>query len=190
MWNGGLLASQDQVLPVRCAQVWSTFSRFHPHGPQRERAYPGQPAAPQPVPMNPARRAPRRPAFKRATPASVPSPGPTPDGPVDPGNAEAIAQIMTALESMGLPDMLQQVRSSIPPAPAVKTKVVSNEKRLANLGSKINILEQQSAKLTKHLRRLEEEFLETRECLNKQSTDFCGTLGSSLLLILFLLLRL
>ena len=113
--------------------------------------------------MNPARRAPRRPAFKQATPASVPSPGPTPAGPVDLGNAEAIAQIMTALESMGLPEMLlQQVRSSIPPAPAVKTKVVSNEKRLAQLGSKINILEQQSAKLTKHLRRLEEEFLETR----------------------------
>ena len=71
---------------------------------------------------------------------------------VDPGNAEAIAQIMTALESMGLPEMLlQQVRSSIPPAPAGKAKVVSNEKRLAQLGSKINILEQQSAKLTKHI---------------------------------------
>ena len=48
-------------------------SRVPPHGPQRERAYPGQPAAPQPVPMNLARRAPRRPAFKQATLASVPA---------------------------------------------------------------------------------------------------------------------
>ena len=143
-----------------------------PHGPQRERAYPGQHAAPQPVPMNPARRAPRRPAFKQATPASVPSPGPTPAGPVDLGNAEAIARIMTALESMGLLDMLlQQVRSSIPPAPAVKTKDVPNEKRLANLGSKINILEQQSAKLSKQMRRLEEEFLATRAKLDEKTVE-------------------
>ena len=49
--------------------------------------------------MKPARRAPRRPAFKQATPASVPNPSPTPAGPVDLGNAEAIAQIMTALEA-------------------------------------------------------------------------------------------
>ena len=149
----------------RCAAPRSGAapSKVPPHGSQRERAYPGQPAAPQPVPMNPVRRAPRRPASKQARSASFPSPGPTPAAPVDPGNAEAIAQTMAALEGMGLPEMLlQQVRSSIPPAPAVKARVVSNDKRLAQLGSKINILEQQSTKLTKHLRRLQEEFLETR----------------------------
>ena len=158
----------------RCAAPRSGAppSWVHPHGPQRERAYPGQPAAPQPVPMNPARRAPRRPASKQARSASVPSPGPTPAGPVDPGNAEAIAQIMAALEGMGLPEMLlQQVRSSIPPAPAGKARVVSNEKRLAQLGSKINILEQQSTKLTKHLRRLEEEFLETRTKFEEKTVE-------------------
>ena len=86
----------------------------------------------QSVPMNPARRAPRRPAFKQATPASVPIPGPTPAGPVDLGNAQAISQIMQALASMGRPDLLlQQIRSSIPPAPVTKTKDLSNEQRLA-----------------------------------------------------------
>ena len=107
----------------RCAAPRSGAppSKVPSHGPPRERAYPGQPVAPQPVPMNPTRRAPRRPAFKQATPASVPIPGPTPAGPVDLGNAEAICQIMKALESMGLPDLLlQQVRSSIPPAPVTK----------------------------------------------------------------------
>ena len=129
--------------------------------------------------MNPARRAPRRPASKQARPASVPSPGPTPAGPVDPGNAEAIAQIMTALESSGLPEMLlQQVRSSFPPAPAVKAKVVSNERRLAQLGSQINILEQHSAKFTKHLRRLEEEFLDTRTKFDGKTVELdCGDHG-------------
>ena len=123
-----------------------------PHGPQRERAYPGKPIAPQSVPVNPARRAPRRPAFKQATPVSVPIPGPTPAGPIDLGNAHAISQIMQALASMGLPDLLlQQIRSSIPPAPVTKTKDLSNEQRLAKLGSKISILEQQSLKIGQKL---------------------------------------
>ena len=122
--------------------------------------------------MNPARRAPRRPAFKQATPASVPIPGPTPAGPVDLGNAEAISQIMKALASMGLPDLLlQQTRSSIPPAPVTKTKDLSNEQRLANLGSKISILEQQSAKLNKNLKRLEEDFLETRKKFDEKTVE-------------------
>ena len=117
--------------------------------------------------MNPARRAPRRPAFKQATPASVPIPGPTPTGPVDLGNAEAISQIMQALASMGLPE----IRSSIPPAPVTKTKDLSNEQRLAKLGSKISILEQQSAKLHKNLKRLEEEFLETRKKFDEKTVE-------------------
>ena len=86
--------------------------------------------------------------------------------------AEAIAQIMAAHESMGIPEMLtQQVKSSIPPAPAGKAKVVSNEKRLAQLGSKINILEQESTKFTKHLRRLEEEILETRTKYEEKTVE-------------------
>ena len=101
--------------------------------------------------MNPARRAPRRPAFKQATPAAAPVPGPLPVGP------DAISQIMQALATMGLPDLLlQQIRSSIPPAPVAKTKDLSNEQRLARLGSKIKILEQQSAKLDKNKNRLQE----------------------------------
>ena len=100
----------------------------------------GKPVAPQSVPVNPARRAPRRPAFKQATPAAAPVPGPLPVGPVDLGNAHAISQIMQALATMGLPDLLlQQIRSSIPPAPVAKTKDLSNEQRLARLGSKIKI---------------------------------------------------
>ena len=134
-------------------------SKVPSHGPPRERACPGQPVAPQPAPMNSTRRAPRRPAFKQATPASVPIPGPTPDGLVDLGNAEAISQIMKALESMGLPDLLlQQVRSSIPPAPVTKTKDLSNEQRLAKLGFKISILERRSTKLNKNLNRLQKEY--------------------------------
>ena len=113
--------------------------------------------------MNPARRAPRRPASKQARSASVPSPGPTPAAPL-----LTRAMLKRSLRSWRLlraraswKCCYKQVRSSIPPAPAGKARVVSNEKRLAQLGSKINILEQQSTKLTKHLRRLEEEFLET-----------------------------
>ena len=106
------------------------------------------------------------------TPASVPIPGPTPAGPVDLGNAEAISQIMKALESMGLPDLLsQQIRSSIPPAPATKTKDLSNEQRLAKLGSKISILEQQSTKLTKNMNRLQEDYLETRKKLLEKTAE-------------------
>ena len=124
----------------RCAAPRSGAppSQAPPIGPQREHAYRGKRIAPQSVPVNPARRAPRRPAFKQATPASVPIPSPTPAGPVDLGNAHAISQIMQALASMGLPDLLlQQIRSSIPPAPVTKTKDLSNEQRLARLGSKI-----------------------------------------------------
>ena len=135
-----------------------------PVGPPRESAYPGKPAAPQSVPVNPARRAPRRPAFKQPTPAADPAPGPLPVGPVDLGNAQAISQIIQALATMGLPDvLLQQVRSSIPPAPVAKTKEPSIEQRLARLGGRIKILEQQSAKLEKNKARLQEEFLETEK---------------------------
>ena len=135
-----------------------------PVGPPRESAYPGKPAAPQSLPVNPARRVPRRPAFKQPTPAVDPAPGPLPVGPVDLGNAQAISQIIQALATMGLPDvLLQQVRSSIPPAPVTKTKEPSIEQRLARLGGRIKILEQQSAKLEKNKARLQEEFLETEK---------------------------
>ena len=71
---------------------------------------------------------------------------------------------MQALATMGLPDpLLQQIRSSIPPAPVTKTKDLSNEQRLARLGSKIKILEQQSAKLDKNKNRLQEELQETEK---------------------------
>ena len=143
-----------------------------PVGPPRENAYPGKPVAPQSVPVNPALRAPRRPAFKQATPAAAPVPGPLPVGPVDLGNAHAISQIMQALATMGLPDLLlQQIRSSIPPAPVAKTKDLSNEQRLARLGSKIKILEQQSAKLDKNKTRLQEEFLETEKKLAEKLVE-------------------
>ena len=139
-----------------------------PVGPPRESAYPGKPAAPQSVPVNPARRAPRRPAFKQPTPAADPAPGPLPVGPVDLGNAQAISQIIQALATMGLPDLLlQQIRSSIPPAPVAKTKDLSIEQRLARLGGRIKILEQQSAKLEKNKARLQEEFLETEKSMLK-----------------------
>ena len=122
--------------------------------------------------MNLARRAPRRPAFKQATPVSVPIPGPTPAGPVHLGNARAISQIMQALASMGLPDLLlQQIRSSIPPAPVTKTKDLSNEQRLAKLGSKISILEQQSAKLDENLNRLRVEVQETEQKLGEKTAE-------------------
>ena len=158
----------------RCAAPRSGAppSQAPPNGPQREHAYPGKPIAPLSVPMNPARRAPRRPAFKQATPASVPISGPTLAGPVDLGNAEAISQIMQALASMGLPDLLlQQIRSSIPLAPVTKTKDLSNEQRLAKMGSKISILEQQSAKLNKNLKRLQEELLETRKKFEEKTVE-------------------
>ena len=143
-------------------------SQASPIGPPRENAYPGKPIAPQSVPVNPARRAPRRPAFKQATPAAASVPGPLPVGPVDLGNAHAISQIMQALATMGLPDLLlQQIRSSIPPAPVTKTKDLSNEQRLARLGSKIKILEQQSAKLDKNKNRLQEELRKLKRSLLK-----------------------
>ena len=147
-------------------------SQASPIGPPRENAYPGKPIAPQSVPVNPARRAPRRPAFKQATPAAAPVPGPLPVGPVDLGNAHAISQIMQALATMGLPDLLlQQIRSSIPPAPVTKAKDLSNEQRLARLGSKIKILEQQSAKLDKNKNRLQEELQETEKKLVEKCVE-------------------
>ena len=79
---------------------------------------------------------------------------------------------MQALASMGLPDLLlQQIRSSIPPAPVTKTKDLSNEQRLAKLGSKISILEQQSAKLNKNLNRLQEELLQTRKKFDEKTVE-------------------
>ena len=158
----------------RCAAPRSGAppSQAPPIGPPRENAYPGKPIAPQSVPVNPVRRAPRRPAFKQATPAAAPVPGPLPVGPVDLGNARAISQIMQALATMGLPDLLlQQIRSSIPPAPMTKTKDLSNEQRLARLGSKIKILEQQSAKLDKNKNRLQEELQETEKKLVEKSVE-------------------
>ena len=53
----GCWPARTVCYPCAAPRSGAAPSRVHPHGPQRERAYPGQPAAPQPVPMNPARRA-------------------------------------------------------------------------------------------------------------------------------------
>ena len=152
----GLELSREFVLPLSIFQVSGRVGcvEWRVVGQPGQSATGAQRPAPQPVPLNPTRRAPRRPASKQARSASAPSPGPTPAATVDPGNAEAIAQIMAALVGMGIPELLlQQVRSSIPPAPAGKAWNNSLQK------------------LTKHLRRLEEEFLETRTKYEEKTVE-------------------
>ena len=151
------------MLPVRCAQIWSTSQSGSLNRSTEGTCLSWQTHCSSVCPG---------PAFKQATPSSVPIPSPTPAGPVDLGNAHAISQIMQALASMGLPDLLlQQIRSSIPPAPLTKTKDLSNEQRLARLGSKIKILEQQSAKLDKNLNRLRDELQETETKLAEKTVE-------------------
>ena len=126
-------------------------------GKQRERAYPGQ------LPVN---HAPVNPTFrvaKKAKPMAPVPPGPVPPPPqeapqVNLDDSTAIAQVIQLLASLGVSDqLLQQVKSSIPPPATNKPKTIGPEKQLQIISGKLNVLNQQVNKLTKTRNRLTQE---------------------------------
>ena len=73
-------------------------------------------------------------------------------------DSTAISQVMQLLASLGVSDqLLQQVKSSIPPPATNKAKTIGPEKQLQIISGKLNVLKQQLAKLTKTRNRLTQE---------------------------------
>ena len=91
-----------------------------------------------------------RPARNAGAPALVPPGSVAPETvlTVDLADLATIAQVITLLSSLGVSDaLLQQVRRSISPPSINKSKSIGPEKQLQILAGKINVLEQQLAKL-------------------------------------------